>query len=100
MVQDGLRSMTSLSIRQLSVPNLELRKVCNKFQYLMGTGASKDETERLGLRARLNQIDAINIPPDAVTRRPRIMIRELFEGTRLKGLLAVKDWVVSELKQS
>ena len=31
-------------------------------------------------------------------RNPRIRLGELFEGARLKDLLAVMDWVVSELK--
>jgi len=68
------------------------------FENLMGTTAFKEEAKRVELRDRLNQIDGINFTEDMITRRWRNnTMGELFEGTRLKVLLAVMDWVVSEL---
>jgi len=70
------------------------------FEYLMRTAAFKEETKRVELLARLNQIDGMKFTEDMITRRWRIMMRNFFEGTRLKALLAVLDWVVDELKRS
>jgi len=70
------------------------------FQYLMRSAPFKEETKRVGLLTRLNQIDGMNFPADVITRRPSIVMGSLSEGTRLKDFLAVMDWVVHELKQN
>ena len=39
----------------------------------------------------------MNFPAEVITKRVVIMMGSLIEGTRLKDLLAVMNWVVSEL---
>jgi len=69
------------------------------FQYLMRSPHFKETEKRTELLTRLNQINGINLPTDAVTRRPSVPMGSLAEGTRLADFLAVMDWVVDELKQ-
>ena len=70
-----------------------------EFQYLMRSVPFKEETKRVELLTRLNQIDDMNFSADVITRRPSILMGSLSDGTRLKEFLAVMDWVVNELKQ-
>lgn len=70
------------------------------FQYLMRSAPFSEETKRVELLTRLNQIDGIDFAAEVITRRPSIAIRSLSESTRLKDFLAVMDWVVNELKQN
>jgi len=65
----------------------------------MRSAAFKEETKRVELLTRLNQIDGMNFAADVITLRPNIVMGPLSEGTRLKDFLAVMDWVVHELKQ-
>jgi hypothetical protein len=71
-----------------------------EFQYLMRSAPFKEETKRVELLSRLNQIDGMNFPSDVITRRPSIVMGSLFEGTRLRDFFVVMDWVVHELKRN
>jgi hypothetical protein len=59
----------------------------------------KEETMRVELLTRLNQIDRMKLSADVITLRPNVEMSSLSEGTRLKDFLAVMDCVVHELKQ-
>ena len=69
------------------------------FEYLMRGAAFKEETKRVELLTRLNQIDDVNLAADVITGRARIRMSSLVGGRRLNEFLAVMDWVVSELKK-
>ena len=71
-----------------------------EFQYLMRSAPFIEETKRVELLTRLNQIDGMNFPGDVITRRPSIVMGSLSDRTRFKDFLAVMDWVVHELKQN
>lgn len=49
---------------------------------------------------RLNLIPGVNIPADAITRRPNIPLSQFKEIKKLKQFLEIIDWVVQEIKAS
>lgn len=59
-----------------------------------------DPDKREELRKRLNQIDGINIPPDAISKRPSIRLSILSSNERLKNFLDVMDWCLAELRSA
>lgn len=68
------------------------------FQWLRNSPAFHDEERRRELLDRLNVIDEIALPADAIGRRPSIKLATLLPPERLRRFLDVLDWVVSELK--
>ncbi|MDE3041338.1 MAG: hypothetical protein KGJ82_12315 [Nitrospirota bacterium] len=56
--------------------------------------------KRTELLRRLNTIPGIQIPSDALTRRPGIPLDVLTEPARLLSLLATFDWFIAEVKSS
>lgn len=57
------------------------------------------EEKRLELLDKLNQIEGVYIPADAIKKRPSIRLSDLAPGNRVEQFLAVYDWVVSEIKK-
>ena len=57
-----------------------------------------DEAKRLELRDRLNKISRVEIPADAITRRPSIPLAVLTDDVALKAFLGVLDWYIAEVK--
>ena len=58
----------------------------------------QDEAKRLDLRDRLNKIPGVEIPADAITRRPTIPLAVLTNDAALKAFLGVLDWYIAEVK--
>ncbi len=75
-------------------------KVEIQFQWLLKRPPFDAESKRKELLDRLNMIPTINIPPDAITRRPNISLSALNNEDSLKQFLEVLDWVVQEIKKS
>ncbi len=69
-----------------------------QFQWLKAKPPFSDEAKRLDLLQRLNAIPGVNLPPDAITRRPSVSLAVLADDAALKMLLAVLDWVIGEVR--
>jgi hypothetical protein len=65
----------------------------------MTSGPFADERMREALRQRLIQVEGYDIPPDAITRRPRLDLALLADERRQKALLAALDWELAEIKK-
>jgi len=70
------------------------------FQHYAVRPVFDTETKRLELLERLNSIDGITIPEDAIERRPRIVLEDLREGNRVKKFLDVFEWYLEEITRS
>lgn len=68
------------------------------FQYMRRRPPFDDETKRLELLKRLNDIPGVSLPPDAIDRRPSIPLAILAGDASMAKFLAVLDWCVDELK--
>jgi hypothetical protein len=75
-------------------------KVEIQFQWLLKRPPFDAESKRKELLDRLNQIPGLNIPTDAITRRPNIFLSALKDENALKQFLETLDWVVQEIKKS
>jgi hypothetical protein len=58
-----------------------------------------DETNRLELLRRLNEITGIDIREDRITKRPSIPLSTLHDDTTLQRFLETFDWYVQEIKE-
>ena len=58
------------------------------------------EQKRIELLNKLNAIDGVNLPPDAITKRPSIQLSVLAVPGRLDKLLAVYDWFIEEVRKT
>ena len=68
------------------------------FQYIMKAPAFQYEARRKELLHRLNDIEGISLPDDAIQRRPSIPLAVLADGGRWSLFQAVLDWLVAEIK--
>jgi hypothetical protein len=59
-----------------------------------------DETKRLELLHRLNEIPGVYFPPSAINGSPFIRLSILRQETVLKQFLEVCDWMIQEIKAS
>jgi hypothetical protein len=59
-----------------------------------------DEAKRRELLKRLNEIEGVNFPADAITKRPPIALQLLSDDGRLTKLLQAIDWFVDEVRKS
>jgi hypothetical protein len=75
-------------------------KIEIQFQWLMTKSPFSDETKRRELLNRLNQIQGVNIPEKAITRRPNILLSLFKNASSLKQLFETLDWVIDEIKTS
>lgn len=76
------------------------RRLEIQFQYMLDKPPFNDEAKRQELRDRLNQIPGVNIPLNAITLRPRILLSVLTDKNALDKFLAVLDWWVGEIKKT
>ena len=72
-------------------------KVEIQFQWLKTKPPFGDETKRKEFVDKLNRIPNVNIPEDAITRRPNIPLSVFKEDTVLKQFLEVLDSMVREI---
>jgi hypothetical protein len=70
------------------------------FQWYQYKAPFDDETKRLELLHRLNEIEGVDIPPDRITKRPNIKLSVFAEEDSMERLLTIYDWVVEEIKNS
>ncbi len=59
-----------------------------------------DAAKREELRRQLNEIEGVNLPADAISKRPGISIATFSTDERLKRFLDAMDWCVRELRAS
>ena len=71
-----------------------------QFQWMKERPPFDAEAKRLELRDRLNKIPGVDIPADAITLRPRILLSALTDKAALAQFLAVLDWFVQEVRAS
>jgi len=71
-----------------------------QFQWMKERLPFDAEAKRLELRDRLNKIPGVDIPADAITLRPRILLSALTDKAALAQFLAVLDWFVQEVRAS
>jgi hypothetical protein len=69
-----------------------------QFQWLKEKPPFDDESKRFQLLERLNQVRSINIPPDAISKRPPIPLALLAVPEVMKPFLGVLDWVLQEIR--
>jgi len=72
-------------------------KVEIQFQWLKTRPPFDNELKRKELLDKLNQIPGINLPGDAITRRPSIPLSMFKEKAVLKQLLDILDWAVDNM---
>jgi hypothetical protein len=68
------------------------------FQWYQTKPPFEAEAKRLELLRRLNAIDGVSIPPDAITRRPGIPLALLAEAQRVPEFLSVFAWFIDEIQ--
>jgi hypothetical protein len=56
--------------------------------------------KREELRQRLNEIDGVNLPKDAICKRPGIPIVTFSNDEALKRFLDIMDWCIRELRSA
>jgi hypothetical protein len=68
------------------------------FQYYQYKKPFGEESKRRELLARLNEIEDIDIPADAIARRPSIGLKLLSPEEKLRGFLETYEWFLGEVK--
>jgi hypothetical protein len=68
-----------------------------QFETLQSRPSFQPTEKRMELLARLNAIPGVNIPESSITQRPSIKAALLAEGDNLDRLLAIYEWVVTEI---
>jgi hypothetical protein len=68
------------------------------FQWYVVKPPFDDETKRLLLLEKLNAIQGVNIPRDAITRRPSIPLSVLNTPEKIRQFLDVFDWYLSVIQ--
>jgi hypothetical protein len=69
------------------------------FQWYLNKPVFGDESKRSELLRRLNTIQGVNIPLEAMSRRPGIQLVTLVPGGSCGQFLEVFDWFASEVRQ-
>jgi hypothetical protein len=70
------------------------------FQWYQYKPPFDSEEKRLELLHKLNAIEGIDIPVEAISRRPSIPLEILGEETVLQRFLAVFEWFLAEIKNT
>ena len=68
------------------------------FQHMLNRKPFEDEAKRGELPDRLNKLSGVQIPADAISRRPSIPLEVLTDAVALKAFLGVLDWYIAEVK--
>jgi hypothetical protein len=68
------------------------------FQWYQYKPPFEDEANRLELLRRLNAIDGVSIPADAITRRPNIPLAVLAEAQCVAAFLGIFEWFIHEVQ--
>jgi len=70
-----------------------------QFQHMKGKPFN-DKAMRLELLNRLNNIEGIAIPDEAITRRPTIPLSVFSDESVLKKFLETLEWAINQIKES
>ena len=70
------------------------------FQWYQYKAPFDNEEKLLEILRRLNEIDGVKIPVDAITRRPSIKLSLLAEKDSLEKFLSIFDWMLDEIRKS
>lgn len=70
------------------------------FQWLKTRPSFDDESKRRDLLARLNAIEGVDLPADAIERRPGVPLALLTRSDRLQQFLETLDWVIAQVRAS
>jgi len=68
------------------------------FGYMMSRPPFDEESKRLELLRRLNQISGVNIPKDKMDKFPGIRISVLKDKTAFGQFMETLDWIVQEIR--
>jgi hypothetical protein len=68
------------------------------FQWMRTRRPFDDDTKRLELLERLNQIQGVAIPANAIAGRPSIPLASFIDPEALKAFLSVMEWYVAVVK--
>lgn len=71
-----------------------------QFQYLRNHPPFDDEAKLAELLRRLNELNGISIPPESLTRRPNIPLKQFEEPGELERLLAIFEWALDEIRKT
>jgi hypothetical protein len=71
-----------------------------QFQYMKDRQPFRSESLREELRHKLNEINAADIPPDGVERRPSIALNALTNEGATEHLIKTFDWVIERVQES
>ena len=69
-----------------------------QFQWMKDRGPFAPEDARRELRAKLVEIPGVQIPEDALDRRPSVKLSVLAAGDALHRFLSVFDWYVDRIR--
>ena len=67
-----------------------------QFQWIRYRKPFDDEAKRKELLDRLNKIAGVQLPADAITRRPSFMLSVLTDAAAMKEFLSILDWYIAE----
>lgn len=70
------------------------------FQWMVSRPPFDTNAKRLELRERLNRTPGVDIPADAISRRPTIPLALFTDADVLQAFLSVLDWYVHEIKST
>ncbi|MBV8736762.1 MAG: hypothetical protein JO007_05800 [Alphaproteobacteria bacterium] len=69
-----------------------------QFQHMKKKNPFDDTDRREELRERLNAINGVNVPADAIDRRPSIQLMALSNDEKLNQFLNVMEWCIRQLR--
>ena len=70
------------------------------FQFYLKKPVFDNEDKRLTLLEKLNSIEDINSPKDAIERRPSIELSNLYEKEKREKFCSVFDWYLEEITKA
>ena len=70
------------------------------FGYMQSRPAFDDKNKRLELMGRMNAIQGVDIPSDAIAKFPSIYLSQLTDDTALKQFLEALDWAAEQIRAS
>ena len=70
------------------------------FEYLYYQPPFDDESMRLELLRRLNEMSDVNIPADKITKRPTVPLSLLKDDAVMERFLETLDWILEEIGAS
>ena len=69
-----------------------------QFQHMVSRPPFSDPSHRLAIVHRLNQIDGVTIPEEAIHRRPSMSLSVLSDPAALKQFLDTFDWFLEQVR--